>query len=563
MTFSIGIDLGTTNTVVSTARRGNNGNIEVKTEKIDQLSEDGLGLDSSTLLPSVLYVNDGEHYVGKYAKAMKTQSMYNVIWNSKNYIGDKDHNWEIEGKVYSPQLVASYYLRAIKKYLEQKYQDEQDINDVVITVPASFEIQQRLATKEAAILAGFSGNITLISEPTSAMLDFINDQSKLIDEDKVLDLTDYKNILVFDLGGGTCDVAILKIKAAGKQVDVEELAVSPHTLIGGTNFDVYGTEGLISDYNKEHNIKLNEVLSKEQYSLLKGILLSKLEAIKTHFSAKYKTSLDKDNLLEKLKLTVQVPNILNGKAFKKEISIKRYNEYISPLLDEESDFNIFQPIKEAIRNADLKLNDIDYVFCVGGMSQYPAVLEALNNYFNKEPLTYCDSMESVSRGAAVYQYYELDSDNSKNEKETDKKDSLVKVIPKLPNTVYLNVKKGFPIPLIEKNTPAGTPVVLKDIVKVTSNTNVVLELFSGTSIFDPKMKRLNNAILKFPYAVEEDTKITMELLYTRKGILEFKAYLSENKDIQLKVIFENSDLSNEEIKNIAKDYKINDVEGVL
>ena len=251
MAFSVGIDLGTTNTVVSTARRGINSNVEVLTEAIDQVINEEWGeIQSSTLLPSVLYVNNGLHNVGLMAKEMKGQSANRVIFNSKNYIGESDYRWKIDDKEYSPEKVASYFLSAVRKHLKQKYREDESIESAVITVPASFNIDQRNSTKTAAKLAGFKGDITLISEPTAAILDFINEQSKLQDNDKFIELNDFKNVLVFDLGGGTCDVAVLRIKINGKEIYVEEVAVSPHTLIGGANFDAYAVEGIIKDFEK-------------------------------------------------------------------------------------------------------------------------------------------------------------------------------------------------------------------------------------------------------------------------------------------------------------------------
>ena len=202
MAFSVGIDLGTTNTVVSIASRGINSNIEVLTESINQLNQNGFPEESS-LLPSVLYVDNGEHMVGAYAYAMKGQNLKRVIFNSKNYMGESSYKWDIDGKEYSPELVASFFLSAIRNHLKDKYNGNESIESAVITVPASFNIDQRNATKNAAVLSGFKGEIILISEPTAAILDFINEQSKILNEDKILELSDFKKVLVFDLGGGT------------------------------------------------------------------------------------------------------------------------------------------------------------------------------------------------------------------------------------------------------------------------------------------------------------------------------------------------------------------------
>ena len=574
MAFSIGIDLGTTNTVLSTARRGVNGTIEVLTESLPQIGEDGMKLEYDTLLPSVLYVDGDEHNVGKVAKAMKSQSKNNVVSNSKNFIGQRDYKWTIEGKEYSPEMVESYFLSAVRKFLVDKYGDGDQIISAVITVPASFDIDQRNSTKTAAKLAGFNGDITLISEPTAAVLDFINEQSKLDDKDKYLDLSDFKNILVFDLGGGTCDVAILRIKVVGRNINVEEVAVSPHTLIGGTKCDAYAVEGIISDFEKENNIVLRNELEEEQLNLLKSKLLANLENVKIYFSTKYHmkrdAEVDKEKLLTSIKIPVQIPNIINGKPFKYELNMRRYNEYIKSLLTKGgNNENIISPIDKAISESGVSKEDIDYIFCVGGMTRYPEVWNIITDYFGREPFKFFDSMESVSKGASVYHYYEVENLNRNNpnnkensQRESENEDSII-VTPTLPNTVFLNVENGFPITLIEGKTKAGTPIILENVIEVTSEIGVILELYMGRSIFDPDMKKLENLKLNFPHAVKAGTGITLKLEYTDKGILNFEAWISDNPEIKLQVLLEKSQLADEEIDDIKKNFRITEVGGIV
>lgn len=568
MSFSIGIDLGTTNTVVSTGRRAINGGVEVLTEKLPQLSEDGRKLVQDALLPSFLYVDGDDYNVGIIAKAMKTQFKNNVVSSSKNFIGHRDYKWEIEGKEYTPELVASYFLSAIRNYLKDKYGDEEQLGSAVITVPASFDIDQRNSTRTAAKLAGFDGEITLISEPTSAILDFINEQSKLCDEDKFIDLSDYKKVLVFDLGGGTCDVAILEIKVLGKEVYVEEIGVSSHTLIGGTNFDAYAVDGIIKDFEKENKIKLNEVLSKEELSNLKSKLLMTMEDTKVYFSSRYTmknpSNEEKDKIVEAINLNISEPGIINGKPFKYNLTMKRYNEYISPLLSPENKKeNIINPIKETLSKCNLDASDIDYIFCVGGMTRYPKVWDTISEFFGKEPLKFSDTMESVSRGAAIYHHYDVIEKENKESLNNEGENKDIIVTPKLPETVFLNVKNGFPIPIIEANTKAGTPILIEDLLKVTSETELLLELFSGRSPFDPNLKKQESIKLEFPHAIKQGSGIVLKLEYTSNSILIFEAWLKENPDIKINVSLEKSQFTEEEIQENQERFKIMNVKGVL
>ena len=566
MAFSIGIDLGTTNTVVSTGRRSVSGGIEVLTEKLPQMDENKK-LVFDTLLPSFLYSDMDELCVGKYAKAMKSQSKNNVISNSKNFIGQRNYKWDIDGKIYTPELVASYFLSAIRGFLIDKYGDEDDIKSAVITVPASFDIDQRNFTKTAARLAGFDGDITLISEPTAAVLDFINDQSKIADEDKFIDLSDFKTMLVFDLGGGTCDVAVLKVKILGKEVFLEEVTVSPHTLIGGTNFDAYAVEGIISDYEKENKVKVSELMSKERYEEFKGRLLMSLEDYKVYFSDKYNMKTpsleNRDSVLEKISVQVIEPGVLGGSPFKHKLTMKRYNEYISGLLSESNKKeNIIDPINKTLKSCFMDKEDIDYIFCVGGMTRYPKVLETITKYFDKEPLKFIDNMESVSRGASIYHHYDIiDSKADLNELERKAREAY-DIIPRLPQTIFLNVKKGFLVPIIKANTKAGTPIIIDKLIKATSETELVLELYSGQSFFDPDLKRLENLKLKFPYAIKRGSGIVLKLEYTEKGVLNFEAYIKDNKNIKINISLEKSQLSNKEILDIQEHYSIGEVGGI-
>lgn len=562
MAFSVGIDLGTTNTVVSTARRGVNGTIEVTTEKIPQIGEDGYSLESDTLIPSVLYVNEGEHNVGKIAKAMKGQNTSRVISNSKNFMGLSEYYWTIDEKEYSPELVASYFLSAARKYLLDNYNKEEQLKTAVITVPASFNIDQRNATKMAAKLAGFDGDITLISEPTAAILDFINEQSKLADEDKYLDFSDYKNVVVFDLGGGTCDVAVLRIKIRSREIYVEEVSVSPHTLLGGTDFDAYAVDGILKDFSTENNLDLTAELSKEALKELKEKLLVAMEKTKIYFVSRYfakKNQNENEEIdLESIQFTIQIPQAIKDKPFKYTLIMKKYDKYIKTLLESSSEKNVISPIEDALNSCNIDKEQIDYVFCVGGMTKYPKVVQTVSEYFGKEPVRFIDNMESVARGAAIYHHYDIKE--IINENSDDQK--LIDIIPTLPQTVFLNIKNNFPKALIEAKTKANTPVIYEDLIEISSQVGLVLELYTGKSQFDPNIQRLNDVKINFPYGVELGSKISLKLEYTQKGILNFEAWIKDHPEINTKITLEGTQMGDSEINEFKEKYEIDKVKGV-
>ena len=513
--------------------------------------------------------------VGLMAKAMKGQSNNKVIFNSKNYMGMNNYKWNIDSKEYSPEIVASYFLSAVRKHLIQKYKDEESLKSAVITVPASFNLDQRNATKNAARLAGFNEDITLISEPTSAILDFINEQSKIQDSDKVFDLSDFKNILVFDLGGGTCDVAILKIKITGSEVYVKEISVSEHTLIGGTNFDSYAVEGILKDFEKENNISLDSELDESTLKNLKRKLIVQLEKAKIFFSTKYfqynDGLRDIKDIEKTISLPIQVPKIINGNPFKMLLTMEKYNQYISTLLSDGKNENIITTINSTLESANFDKKDIDYIFCVGGMTKYPTVWNAITNYFEKEPLKFTDSMESVSRGAAIYHHYNINlitEDNNLIKNNNDNIDNIsverkIDITPTLPQTVFLNVKNDFPFPIINAKTEAGTPIILDDLIEVTSETGLSLELYSGMSRFDPNLKKLDNINLEFPVGIKVGTKVSLKIEYTKKCNLLFEASVKDRPDIKINLKIEGSQLDDSEITNLNQKYNINDVRGTI
>ena len=262
---------------------------------------------------------------------------------------------------------------------------------------------------------------------------------------------------------------------------------------------------------------------------------------------------------------IGIPNVVNGKPFRFDLTMKRYNEYISTLLTKESKENIFAPIESTLRSSNLKSSEIDYVFCVGGMTKYPAVWNAISNYFGKEPLKFTDSMESVSRGAAIYHHYNVKEKPSTEPPEDsgDVGTVIEDVTPTLPQTIYLNVKDGFPVPLIEAKTKAGTPVIHEDFIEVTSEVGVSLELYAGMSFFDPDLKRLENVKLNFPVGVSAGTNISLKLEYTQKGILLFEAWIKDRPEIKINLTLEGSQLEDEDIEKLNKEYKFDDVRGVI
>lgn len=290
MTRFIGIDLGTTNSTVSVANLTYRGDIEAKTLEITQLDDTGNDLIQDTALPSVLYIDKkGSPFVGHYAKRMHSINTKQVIRESKPYMGT-DAKWEINNENFYPETVASYYLGILKREAEKQYNEI--IDSAVITIPASFDMDQQRATQNAAVLAGFAKDkIHMIPEPTAALLDYVNEERKLFPADRVLRLNEgAKTLLVFDLGGGTCDVSILEVKENDKQgIDIKELSISQYMELGGRDFDKLVVKKLYSKFFAEVNLTKEQVQAKYDkatIAVLQGCLFDFAERAKKAFSAK-------------------------------------------------------------------------------------------------------------------------------------------------------------------------------------------------------------------------------------------------------------------------------------
>ena len=247
-----GIDLGTTNTVVSKGNVLFNGLIQSQIIQIMQVDENK-SPTTEFILPSVLYVDEnGKEYVGKIAKDIKSKASKKVLYNTKRYIGS-NKTWKLRDKDYTSKDVAKQILKTCRDSM-RRYNQGKEVDSVTITVPASFNTDQIKDTKDAAMEIGFK-NVNLIPEPTSALIDFINEQSNLIESQRSVKLDETKRILVFDLGGGTCDIAIVDVIQNGRKVEFTEVAIGRYDELGGIDFD-----------NKVALVKLDEFLKKYNLS---------------------------------------------------------------------------------------------------------------------------------------------------------------------------------------------------------------------------------------------------------------------------------------------------------
>ncbi|MFL0194062.1 Hsp70 family protein [Clostridium sp. WILCCON 0269] len=346
MSIVVGIDLGTTNSVISYVKRG-----RVET----------ILLDGKNTFPSVISINNGKIITGYPAKAKLLMDPLNTVGSTKRDMG-KEAIYIIGKQKMTPQDAACEILKAIKEKAEFTLGEK--ITDAVITTPAYFTSEQRKATKNAGRKAGFNV-LRLMAEPSAAAVSYGLNQNK----DQI--------IMVYDLGGGTFDVSIMKIK--GNRF--EAIALDGDARLGGDDFDekicdvIYG--------RIKEDIKIDIKAGKErEYMAARQKIKEAAENAKIELSSRENTS-------------IIIPNILKDYHLDFELSRDEYCDLIKPLVD-----RTIEKVKVVLKDANMTAEDIDRLILVGGATKDPIIRETLKKEV-RDPFTAPNVDEVVSNGAAI------------------------------------------------------------------------------------------------------------------------------------------------------------------
>ena len=345
----IGIDLGTTNSVVSVMEGG---------EPTVITNPEG-----SRLTPSVVgFTKDGQRLIGQLAKRQAVSNPDRTIASIKRHMGEKDYKVTIDDKSYTPPEISAMVLQKLKADAET-YLGE-TVTQAVITVPAYFNDSQRQATKDAGKIAGLDV-LRIINEPTAAALAY------------GLDKDNDETILVFDLGGGTFDVSILEL---GDGV-FEVKATNGNTHLGGDDFDARIVDWMVAEFKKDNGIDLAaDKMSKQR-------LVEAAEKAKIELSSMLSTNIN-------LPFITAGPN--GPLHLDLTLSRAKFDELTNDLVEAT-----MEPTRKAMADAELSPSDINKVILVGGSSRIPAVQDAIKKYLNKEPSHGVNPDECVSVGAAI------------------------------------------------------------------------------------------------------------------------------------------------------------------
>jgi molecular chaperone DnaK len=510
----IGIDLGTTNSVVASVEGGE--------PKVIQNAE------GNRTTPSVVAFTEKGELVGEPAKRQAVTNANRTIYSIKRFMGRRHKEVEteekmvpyevvggaddyvkvrVDGKDRMPQEISASTLRKLKEAAESYFGHK--VNKAVITVPAYFNDAQRQATKDAGQIAGLEV-VRIINEPTAAALAYGLDKKK------------DQRIAVFDLGGGTFDVSILEVSGSGDGKVFQVLSTNGDTHLGGDDLDEVLIHYVADLFQKEQGIDLrNDVMALQR-------LQEACEKAKKELSSAPQTDIN---------LPFITADASGPKHLQVSVTRSKFEELIDSLLE-----RIKQPVKQALADAKLKPSEIDEIVLVGGSTRIPKVQQLVKELFGKEPHKGVNPDEVVAVGAAI-QGSVLAGERSD-----------VLLLDVTPLSLGLETQGGVFTKLVERNTTI--PVEKKEVFTTAEDgqTAVTVRVFQGERSMAEDNRLLGQFNLEgIPPAQRGVPQIEVTFDVDQNGILNVTARdKSSGKEASVR-IEDSAGLSEGEIERMRTD----------
>jgi molecular chaperone DnaK len=538
--YVIGIDLGTTKSVVAIYENG-----------VPKIIENKMG---KRITPSFVALKKGKKgaedswLIGDSAKNQAVINAANTVYDVKRLIGRRYDDpavqkmqslasykivkgpngdaWvEIDGKAMAPAQISAMVLRelkeAVEKYLGKDENGKQiEVSDAVITCPAYFNDSQIKATKDAGEIAGLNV-LRVIKEPTAAALAYGMDKKKS------------GKVIVYDLGGGTFDVSLLEVSIDEKEGNVVQvLSTNGDTFLGGENFDERIMDYLIEELKKETGLDLKAGKGENAVRALQQL---------KDASERAKIELSSQETVE-----INIPFIGKDKDgddvnFEHTLTRNKLEQLVQDLIDKTK-----EPCRKALADAGLKAEDIDQILLVGAQTRMPKVVETVRNLFNKEPLQDVPVQEIVALGAAV-QGAVLDG-----------KVGNVLLLDVIPLTIGIKAANDVFAPIVPRNSTI--PAEFKDVFSTAEDgqRNVEIKVYQGERAKASDNKLLGSFTLDgIPPAPKGKPQIEVTFNIDADGVLQVQAKDLLTGKAQKITVKANGGLSDAEVEKMLKDAEAN------
>lgn len=520
MKHYVGIDLGTTSSTVSVISLPDETSHPIhhlKQLPIYQYDEHLNPMLNEYRLPSFLYF-DIDHqliYAGKYAKEMYSSGKrpMQTVQGVKMRLGNDSMVQipsvanPIQTETFTMQQCSAAYLKTIRQSLNKQLQDE--IVEAVITIPTAFSAEERIATINAAKIAGFQ-TVYLLDEPTAALNWHVHNEDT--------ELQDYlmqksQNILVYDIGGGTLDISIANVQLADGQLKVKILGCSPRMDLGGNNFDQLLGAYFLYDYERAR--KDLDDRNTEQQNQMIARLVSQAEKQKIAFNNKIRRYLNNPRRKHSEELTASFEVTNNQNAFT-VLNYSILEKVFSSLTDPVGNTTLTSAIQPALQKAKLGIEEIDEIVFTGGMSQFYLVEECVRAYFEEQDVRYqfIDHVSSVSKGAAIYHY----SLNTQHEQEFKGLKKLV-VEDKMAENIYLRIGAAF-VEMIPHTAPPNSSGMIHYPIQEDGLIEIPLFLYSGYGDNPCDYTRLGGQFIHLKQSMKVGEVIPIKWTINEQKIIE-------------------------------------------